>query len=306
MVTHMGTIAPQWVGIDSIVVLPEYQMREKLSASTVSEYTELIQANGSKWPFSSPCSIIRVKGELILTDGFHRVAAMRKAGEDQVSVVVCEGTKTDALKSALSANISHGLRRSNADKRRAVVMALTDSTLQKWSDRKIAELCGVSHEFVGSIRGEVSTVDTSPPSEPSKNTGADGVAQPATKADAEMQRQKIVAAIAANEGDSDRKIAELVGCDHKTVGKVRREMEPTSLPVGASCDSDSITVESGEEQDLPVVIEDEDDDPPDIAELFAAAKAEFRELLREIPAIHRRSVMRQVYEQLITEEVEQW
>jgi DNA-directed RNA polymerase specialized sigma24 family protein len=83
-------------------------------------------------------------------------------------------------------------------------------------------------------------------------------------------------------------------------------MEPATLPAAASCDSSSVTVESDEEQDLPVVVEDDDDDPPDIAELFAAAKAEFRELLREIPAIHRRSVMRQVYEQLITEEVEQW
>jgi ParB-like chromosome segregation protein Spo0J len=302
----MGTIAPQWVGIDSIVVLPEYQMREKLSASTVTEYADLIQANGSKWPFSTPCSIICVKGELILTDGFHRVAAMRKADEDQVCVVITDGTKTDALKAALSANISHGLRRSNADKRRAVVMALADATLQKWSDRKIAELCGVSDPFVGQIRGEVQTVSTSPVVDATKKTGTDGVSQPATKADAEMQRQKIVAAIIANEGDSDRKIAELVGCDHKTVGKVRREMEPATLPAAASCDSSSVTVESDEEQDLPVVVEDDDDDPPDIAELFAAAKAEFRELLREIPAIHRRSVMRQVYEQLITEEVEQW
>jgi hypothetical protein len=51
---------------------------------------------------------------------------------------------------------------------------------------------------------------------------------------------------------------------------------------------------------------DEDEEPPDIAELFAGVKDEFRVLLIEIPAKHRRSVMRQVYEQLSQEEVESW
>ena len=302
----MGTTAPSWVGIDKIVVLPEYQMREKLSASTVTEYTELIQANGCKWPFSTPCSIIRVKGELILTDGFHRVAAMRKADEDQVYVVITDGTKTDALKAALSANISHGLRRSNADKRRAVVMALGDATLQKWSDRKIAELCGVSDPFVGQIRGEVQTVSTSPVVEATKKTGADGVSQPSTKADAEMQRQKIVAAIVANEGDSDRKIAELVGCDHKTVGKVRREMEPEDDSADSDDDPAPDLVEEDKEDDS------ENDDSPvveerrDMLDMFEDMKQLIREAMHEFPSGHRKLIWKQLFEQLNEEDIEQW
>lgn len=301
----MGTTAPSWVGIDKIVVRPEYQMREKLSASTVTEYAELIQANGSKWPFTTPCSIICVKGELILTDGFHRVAAMRKVGEDQVCVVISDGTKTDALKAALSANISHGLRRSNADKRRAVVMALGDATLQKWSDRKIAELCGVSHIFVGSIRGELETASSSPPVEPQRNTSSDGATRPATKADAEMQRQKIVAAIIANEGDSDRKIAELVGCDHKTVGKVRREMEPES-------DDDSSGDNNNHAPDLVEQDEEADDESPvveerrDMLDMFEDMKQLIREAMHEFPENVRASVWRQVVEQLQEEDIVTW
>lgn len=304
----MGTTAPSWVGIDKIVVLPEYQMREKLSASTVTEYTELIQANGSKWPFSTPCSIVRVKNELILTDGFHRVAAMRKAEEDQICVVITDGTKTDALKAALSANISHGLRRSNADKRRAVEMALSDSTLSKWSDRKIAELCGVSDPFVGQIRGELQTVSSSPPQEAAKSTSADGANRPATKADAEMQRQKIVAAIVANEGESDRKIAELVGCDHKTVGKVRREMEPEAED-DATEDDDSAsdsgenddTDENSEEEESPVV-----EERRDLLDMFEDMKQLIRDAMHEFPVNQRSKIWPQLIEQLSQEDIEQW
>jgi hypothetical protein len=101
-------------------------------------------------------------------------------------------------------------------------MALQDSTLQKWSDSKLAELCGVSHPFVGQIRGERVTVSGSP----LENTrvSSDGASRPATQVDADMQRKKIVAAIVANEGASNRAIAELVGCDHKTVGSVRNRL----------------------------------------------------------------------------------
>jgi ParB-like chromosome segregation protein Spo0J len=61
------------------------------------------------------------------------------------------------------------------------------------------------------------------------------------------------------------------------------------------------------QESAPYVAEYEaEDEPPDIAELFAGVKDEFRVLLIEIPAKHRRSVMRQVYEQLSQEEVELW
>jgi hypothetical protein len=68
-----------------------------------------------------------------------------------------------ALQHALAANQTHGLRRTNADKRRAVELAL-----DRWpdkSDREIATLAGTSHPFVGRVRGE-SEVETLPPQQP--------------------------------------------------------------------------------------------------------------------------------------------
>lgn len=47
-----------------------------------------------------------------------------------------------------------------------------------WSDRKIAEVCGVSHTAVQKIKPQVATVATS---EPTTRTGRDGKQYPASK-----------------------------------------------------------------------------------------------------------------------------
>ncbi|MDX2032633.1 MAG: hypothetical protein SF339_18300 [Blastocatellia bacterium] len=48
----------------------------------------------------------------------------------------------------------------NEDKRRAVMTLLDDEEWRKWSDRKIAEICGLSNTFVGNMRSSLSTVDS--------------------------------------------------------------------------------------------------------------------------------------------------
>ncbi|CAH1672360.1 hypothetical protein CHELA20_50910 [Hyphomicrobiales bacterium] len=50
------------------------------------------------------------------------------------------------------ANSLHGLRRSNEDKRRAVMRLLEDSVWSGWSDGEVARRCGVSQPFVSSLR----------------------------------------------------------------------------------------------------------------------------------------------------------
>jgi hypothetical protein len=59
---------------------------------------------------------------------------------------------------SVGANAHHGLRRTNADKRRAVEMLLRDEEWRGWSDREIARRCAVTHPFVGKIRDELSLV----------------------------------------------------------------------------------------------------------------------------------------------------
>lgn len=55
----------------------------------------------------------------------------------------------------VGANASHGLRRTNADKRKAVEILLNDDEWKLWSDREIARRCLVSHNFVGDIRRSI-------------------------------------------------------------------------------------------------------------------------------------------------------
>jgi hypothetical protein len=98
-----------------------------------------------------------------LADGFHRVAAVclvatRKLGTDEhakwttISADVRSGTRQDAIRFAISANRTNGLRRTNADKQIAVRAALAHPDMQGMSDRAIAEVVGVDHKTVAACR----------------------------------------------------------------------------------------------------------------------------------------------------------
>ena len=73
-----------------------------------------------------------------LADGFHRVRAAQEAGLAGINADVRQGTRRDAVLFSAGANAVHGLRRSNADKRRAVETLLNDEEWRAWSDNEIA------------------------------------------------------------------------------------------------------------------------------------------------------------------------
>ena len=58
---------------------------------------------------------------------------------------------SDALKIALSANSQHGFKRTNADKRRSVELALNE--WPEYSNSVLGRICVVSHTFVEGLRG---------------------------------------------------------------------------------------------------------------------------------------------------------
>lgn len=100
-------------------------------------------------------------------DGYHRFHTYRKAGRDAIpaNVTVCEDPRFEAFKFALSANATHGIPRTNADKRNAVRQALACERLQGMSLRELAKVCGVSYQTVSNIKnedakGQVSNFDT--------------------------------------------------------------------------------------------------------------------------------------------------
>lgn len=125
----------------------DVQSREKLDTATVDEYAEHAE--------SLPAVDVYWDGEAYwLADGFHRHAAWSKAKLKEVPVIIRRGGKREALYHSLGSNKSHGLRRSNADKRHAASAMLRDEEWRGMSDHAIAEHLGVSQTFISNLRRE--------------------------------------------------------------------------------------------------------------------------------------------------------
>ncbi|MDX0800266.1 hypothetical protein GOD93_21100 [Sinorhizobium medicae] len=122
----------------------------------VAEYAEALQ-HGAVFPPVVLFNDGNTDSSYCAADGFHRIAAARAIGKPTISAEVRHGTLRDAIIFAAGANSTHGLRRTNADKRRAVTVLLSDPQWSKWSDRKIGEAVGVDHKTVGAIRRELTS-----------------------------------------------------------------------------------------------------------------------------------------------------
>lgn len=161
------------VPIEDVILDERCQARAEVSHETVTEYADAYRS-GAKLP---PVDVFAVLGKLYLVDGFHRLAALRVAEESFARVrIVGEGNLDAAIWHATSVNAAHGLRRSNADKRRAVLLALRSAIGSEQSSRTIAEHVGVHHSTVERIRAEVEGVAKS-----DTRTDSLGRQQPATK-----------------------------------------------------------------------------------------------------------------------------
>ena len=124
------------------------QSRVELNQETVAEYAHAF-TEGASFP---PVVVFFDGASYWLADGFHRYFGARNAGESAIAVQVINGTQRDAVLYSLKANATHGLKRTNADKRKAVETLLKDAEWATWSDRKIADVCGVGHPFVAAVR----------------------------------------------------------------------------------------------------------------------------------------------------------
>ncbi len=135
------------VAIADLVLDGPTKVRE-VRTVTVSDYQRAMAA-GDQFP---PVEVYETDVGRLLTDGFHRVDSASGLGQTEIRARVVHGTLRDAVLAAVSANNAHGLRRSNADKRRSVSVLLNDDEWRKWSDGEIARRCGVSQPFVSKLR----------------------------------------------------------------------------------------------------------------------------------------------------------
>jgi len=135
--------------IEDIKINGDTQSRVSIDDSAVADYAYAYEA-GENMP---PIVVFFDGVNHWLADGFHRWHAARRAVLTNLPAIIKDGTREDAQWYAIGSNQRHGLRRSNADKHRSVVMALgihADS-----SDYQIGDHVGVSHEKVRQVRASL-------------------------------------------------------------------------------------------------------------------------------------------------------
>ena len=142
---------PKSISLDKINITEAAQPRVTLDDAYTEEITTELQA-GSEFP---PVVVFQESQEYWLADGFHRYYAHIKSGLSEIKAEIHPGGMREAILYAVGANATHGKRRSNEDKRKAVLTLLQDSAWGTWSDRFIAGKCRVSQPFVGTIRKEL-------------------------------------------------------------------------------------------------------------------------------------------------------
>lgn len=189
------------------------QSRVEIDIDVVADYAEAVKA-GIDFP---PITAYHDGVDYWLADGFHRYHAHKQAGKVSIAAEVMTGTAREAILHSLGANGTHGLRRTNADKRKAVQTLLDDPEWTAWSDRKIAEACGVSQPFVSGLRKpekvitvitpqaeKVPTVGTSKGKKKPKRTLDQAEEVPASSDELAEAHHTIVDLAAENERLTDR------------------------------------------------------------------------------------------------------
>jgi uncharacterized ParB-like nuclease family protein/transposase-like protein len=147
------------------------QPRSSIDERLVAEYAQAL-LDGTQFP---PVDVFYDGNTYWLAHGFHRHHAHRKAARSQISANIHQGTQQDAQWFSYAANKDQdkvGLRRTNADKERAVRAALGHPKGSGLTNRLIAEHVGVDEGTVRKWRAAMETTAEIPQSP--IRTGLDG------------------------------------------------------------------------------------------------------------------------------------
>jgi phage N-6-adenine-methyltransferase len=171
------------------------QMRESLDQATVERYAEHY-TDGVEFP----SVVVFYDGQVYwLADGFHRVHAAIAAKLEAINADIRSGDRMAAIRYALSANAANGRPRSNGDMRRAYMVAVENKLCKATDAKAIKELLQCSVQWARRLTQEV---------------------RDRAKAERDAKIQKL-----ANEGMTQREIADEVGVAQMTVSNVISEQK---------------------------------------------------------------------------------
>ena len=150
------------VNISQVKVLPEFRVGVD-DNKVIDEYQRLVSSSKSWWPFDTPCTLYRVDGMFLLTDGFEQFEAIRRGGKSsKVHAYRHNGTRSKALLAALSSQCRPERTLSEEHKRKALNVALNDELLKSWTDEQLADLVNVPASFVSQVRRKEEPVEREP------------------------------------------------------------------------------------------------------------------------------------------------
>jgi len=144
------------VQLDDLIEKDEVTVRAYINPDTVERYQVIYGESELEDPASAmpPITVFEIDDEMVLTKGFHRVAAARQLGWQLLPALVKTGSVHDAWREAVEDNMRHGWPFSLGDKRRIVEQALNDPEYKLESSRWLAGKLGVSHTYVDQMRRE--------------------------------------------------------------------------------------------------------------------------------------------------------
>ena len=130
------------------------QPRLQMDPGTIADYAEAMIKGGEDNGHPFPAVVVFTEDDrrFFLADGFHRLEAAKNADLRAINADVRRGSLRDAILFAVKANA--GLRLTDGDKRRAVLLLLNDDDWSQWSNVRIAQECHVSESYVRKIKDQ--------------------------------------------------------------------------------------------------------------------------------------------------------
>jgi ParB-like chromosome segregation protein Spo0J len=150
------------------------QSRAAVDEDVVTEYCERMLA-GDAFP---AVDAFFDGNEYYLGDGFHRVLAANRAKITEIECNVHKGTVTDALWLAIGSNATNGARRTPADKRRAIELALL--RFPDKTQEQVAQHVACAQSYVAKVKSEL--IISNKLRTPTTRKGKDGKSRPTTYA----------------------------------------------------------------------------------------------------------------------------
>lgn len=164
---------PRFIEIQSLTFDPKLQIRVKVDQATITKYAESMTTEEEMKTFP-PVTVYYDGVKYWLADGHHRRAAAEKAGHAKVWAMIVSGSHKQALLAAIAANWKQGLGLTQADRKRAIELAV--NMWPEMSNNMLATKIGCSDMTVKRYRDSISG---STNVEPEKRQGKDGKVYPA-------------------------------------------------------------------------------------------------------------------------------